>query len=173
MYLFLWLPAERSKCARGHILLLLIAFRLNEKEFLSYCLLFMKWKEITSCIISLYGWIFIFFFKHCYSADLKQVQRVGAVIHRTYILLYIGVRWEGGEEGEERKGEKPPPRRGAAALNTVWFLSLWSFSSATKPRLQVQCSLIAPVSTETACPSSPSSPAKSFWVVNVSSWSYF
>lgn len=61
VYLFLWLPAERSKCARGHILLLLIAFRLNEKEFLAYCLLFMKWKEITSCIISLYIAGFFFF----------------------------------------------------------------------------------------------------------------
>lgn len=35
VYLFLWLTVEGSKCARGHILLLLIAFRLNEKEFLA------------------------------------------------------------------------------------------------------------------------------------------
>lgn len=62
VYLFLWLPAEGSKCARGHILLLLIAFRLNEKEFLACCLLFMKWKEITSCIISLPIVRFFFFF---------------------------------------------------------------------------------------------------------------
>lgn len=54
VYLFLWLAAEGSKCARGHILLLLIAFRLNKEEFLAYCPLFMKWKEITSCVISLY-----------------------------------------------------------------------------------------------------------------------
>jgi len=60
VYLFLRLAAEGSKCARGHILLLLIAFRLNEKEFLAYCLLFMKWKEVTGCIISI--WLYFFFF---------------------------------------------------------------------------------------------------------------
>uniref|UniRef100_A0A8C0B340 LIM domain 7 n=1 Tax=Buteo japonicus TaxID=224669 RepID=A0A8C0B340_9AVES len=84
VYLFLWLPAEGSKCARGHILLLLIAFHLNEKEFLACCLLFMKWKEITSCIISL-PIIRLFFFnlsldninvflKACENIGLKEAQ---------------------------------------------------------------------------------------------------
>uniref|UniRef100_A0A663MJI0 LIM domain 7 n=1 Tax=Athene cunicularia TaxID=194338 RepID=A0A663MJI0_ATHCN len=74
VYLFLWLLAEGSKCTRGHILLLLIAFRLNEKEFLAYCLLFMKWKEITSCIISLYIDNINVFLKACENIGLKEAQ---------------------------------------------------------------------------------------------------
>lgn len=104
---------------------------------------------------------------------------MGAAIHHcTYVLLYAGVIVKGGGgEGRLWKGRGGPTGRAiptteeAAGLNTVWFLSLRSLLSNQTQILGAvfhNWSVII----ETAC-SSSSSPAKSFWVVNVSSWSYF
>lgn len=97
---------------------------------------------------------------------------MGAAIHCTYSLFYLGVTREGG--GEERGGSRRranPTSEEAAGLNTVWFLSLRSLLSN---QTQIPGAVFhnRSVIIETAC-SSSSSPAKSFWVVNVSSWSYF
>lgn len=141
MYLFLWLAAEGSKCTRGHILLLLIAFRLNEKEFLAYCPLFMKWKEITSCIISVYIIRFILFLTF-----LSWVSPSCSRCREWVLLLYfVTDRCEVEERVWEVEGEglgkKPPPSEAAAAaaLNTVWFLSFRSF--AQQPNPDSRCSI--------------------------------
>lgn len=68
---------------------------------------------------------------------------MGAVIHRTYILFYIGVSWwggcgvEGGGNAKERT--PPPPSKEAAELNAIWFLSLRSF--AQQPNPDSRCSI--------------------------------
>lgn len=178
VYLFLW-RSTKLKCARGQILLLLIAFHVNEKEFLAYCLLFLKWKEITSCIISLYiiGVCFFFcFFPPCNLLLLVSWSVTGAAngccntLHLQFVLpwCYKGGGWR--ERGGSRRRANPTSEE-AAGLNTVWFLSLRSLLSN---QTQIPGAVFhnRSVIIETAC-SSSSSPAKSFWVVNVSSWSYF
>lgn len=145
MYLFLWLAAEGSKCTRGHILLLLIAFRLNEKEFLAYCPLFMKWKEITSCIISVYIIRFILFLTF-----LSWVSPSCSRCREWVLLLYfVTDRCEVEEGVWEVEGEglrkKPPPKWGSSSSSSEYSLvSVFpELCSATKPRLQVQYSLIS------------------------------
>lgn len=170
VYLFLWLAAEGSECARGHILLLLIAFRLNKEEFLAYCPLFMKWKEITSCVISLYIIRFILFLTfHSRVGPSCSRCRVGAVPIFCYRLVW-SCRGGVGRGGTRRKA--PPKVR----QQQLWIQFGFCLSGALLSNQTQTPGAVFPhqsVSIETKSPSSSSSSAKSFWVVNVSSGSYF
>lgn len=143
VYLFLWLPAEGSKCARGHILLLLIAFRLNEKEFLACCLLFMKWKEITSCIISLPIVRFFFFLTLLLwvgSSAAGAASGCSSTPHLYFVIYWCELGGWRGRGGTQRREKNPKQGSSRAEYGLVSVSP--ELCSATKPRLQVHYSLI-------------------------------